>query len=202
MSNPIRWSGLAAFVGGILYALFMFFHPANEVAGMRTATWMPVHAMWLVATLLILLGLVGLHVQQAQQSGRPNLMGFLIAFFGTALLLADTWVETFIFPTLALRVPGLFEAPPASFMVAILLGYLLFVLGYVLLGISIARSGILPRWAGLLLAGGAPLFVVGAATVQIVAIIGAVLFGVGWRWLGYALLGSQSSASAQTAHVK
>lgn len=58
----MRWSGLAAMLGGALYALFMFFHPPNEPAGMDDALWMPVHVVWLVSVLLILLGLVGLYV--------------------------------------------------------------------------------------------------------------------------------------------
>lgn len=41
----VRCSGLAAMVGGALYALFMFFHPANDPTGMVTALWTPVHVV-------------------------------------------------------------------------------------------------------------------------------------------------------------
>src|SRR5215213_11430668 len=79
LSNLVRWSGLAAMVGGVLYALFMFFHPPNEPAGMDDALWVPVHVVWLVSILLILLGLVGLYMRYADRMGSLGLVAFLVA---------------------------------------------------------------------------------------------------------------------------
>ncbi len=86
----VRLSGLAAVVGGALYALFMFFHPANDPTGMTTSLWTPVHVAWLVSVLLILLGLVGLYVEHAGQMGPLGLAAFVVTFFGNALLVAGT----------------------------------------------------------------------------------------------------------------
>ncbi|CAA9586769.1 MAG: hypothetical protein AVDCRST_MAG88-4065, partial [uncultured Thermomicrobiales bacterium] len=80
----IRWSGLASILGGTLYALFMFFHPANDSTGMRTGAWTPVHLTWHVAVLLALLGLVELYARQAHRAGRFGLVSFVVAFVGTA----------------------------------------------------------------------------------------------------------------------
>ncbi len=201
----IRWSGLASILGGTLYALFMFFHPANDSTGMRTGAWAPVHLMWHVAVLLALLGLVGLYARQAHRAGRFGLVSFVVAFVGTALSVGETYVEAFVLPALALEAPGLLERLEAGevpaaiqpLMVSLLAGVALFILGYILFGITILRAGVLPRPAGLLLIIGAPLFTFGTQVHQAIATGGAVLFGAGFIWLGYALW---SSATGQTEY--
>lgn len=198
----VRWGGLAAMMGGALYTLFMFIHPANDPTGMTTALWTPVHVAWLISVLLILLGLVGLYLEHADQMGALGLAAFVVAFCGNALLVAGTFIDAFVLPTLALGLPEALENPPVSLMIALLLTYLLFALGYVLFGIVIMRWGVLSRWAGLLLAVGAPLFLVGVATVQPIAIVGAVLFGAGWMWLGFTMLSGKEALVARAASVR
>lgn len=56
------------------------------------------------------------------------------------------------------------------------------------MGLVTLRSTVLPRWAGLLLLIGAPLFVIPVPPAPVIVnTIGAVLFGLGYIWLGYAL---------------
>jgi hypothetical protein len=109
-----------------------------------------------------------------------------VAFLGNILLVTGTFIDAFVLPSLALELPEAFEAPPVPIAIALSLTYLLFVLGYVLFGTAVIRSGVLPRWASLMLAVGSPLFAVGVTTVQALTVVGALLFGVGWAWLGYA----------------
>lgn len=109
-----------------------------------------------------------------------------MAFLGNILLVTGTFIDAFVLPSLALELPEAFEAPPVPIAIALSLTYLLFALGYVLFGTAVIRSGMLPRWAGLMLAVGSPLFAVGVTTVQPLTVVGALLFGVGWAWLGYA----------------
>jgi len=49
---------------------------------------------------LLLLGLVGLFVRQAEATGTLGLAGFLVAFVGTVLLAGDLWLEAFAVPYL------------------------------------------------------------------------------------------------------
>ncbi len=115
-----------------------------------------------------------------------GLAAFLVAFIGNTLLVTGTFIDAFILPSLAFDLPEAFEAPPVPIAIALSLTYLPFVLGYVLFGTTVIRSGVLPRWAGLMLAVGSPLFAVVVTTVQPLTVIGALRFGVGWARLGYA----------------
>ena len=64
-------------------------------------------------------------------------------------------------------------------------------------GIATMRAGVLPRFAGLMVSIGAIMYVVGgfsipilgpeSSVVSIIEIGGAIPFGVGITWLGYAL---------------
>ncbi|MDP8974715.1 MAG: hypothetical protein M3N45_16485, partial [Actinomycetota bacterium] len=68
---------------------------------------------------------------------------------------------------------------------------------YVLFGLATMRAGVLPSWGGLLIAIGALLYVAGgfslpvfgqeSAMVTIIETMGALPFGLGFVWLGYAL---------------
>jgi hypothetical protein len=74
----------------------------------------------------------------------------------------------------------------------------IFSIGYVLLGVAVARAGMLPRGAGVLLAIGAPLVAFSPPIgVQAVIIIGHTLFGVGFAWSGYALFTARKNPPAE-----
>ena len=67
-----------------------------------------------------------------------------------------------------------------------------FIVGYVLFGIAMARTGTLPRSAGVLVAVGAPSHLIGFALAQFaspalwpIAILGSVALGAGLAWPGY-----------------
>ena len=68
-----------------------------------------------------------------------------------------------------------------------IVGLLLFIVGGVLAGLAVAASGLLPRWAGWLLAVSIPLFAVGsimAAALAQAGAIGALLVGLVIAWVG------------------
>jgi hypothetical protein len=134
------------------------------------------------APLLLLIGLMGLHFRISGRSGRFERAGFLLALLGLILILAGNvgqfWLgidDTYIMTAPAYR--------------AFRLGLLVLAVGSIVFGAAAARVGALPRWGTL------P-FVVGALC-GLVAFLGDlgtfgamlwILFGVGWAWLGLALL--------------
>ncbi len=174
----IRQSGLLAVGAGAYMVVLPFVHPSDEV-GMRSAAWVPVHLLYFAALALMLLVLVGIFARQLQRAGWLGVAGFLVAFFGTAMMLLEGREHLFS-PDFGVGTPlGLWELISAS---------LIFSVGYVLLGIAIARAGVLPRGAGILLAIGGPIVAFSPPIgVVSVLIVGHALFGLGLVWSGYAL---------------
>src|SRR5215208_4567223 len=84
-SDLIRWSGLAAMVGGALWAVGAFFdlmyfspQPMSEVV--PTSSFLFQQVLYLLGATLLLIGLVELYARQSQAAGALGLVGFLIAF--------------------------------------------------------------------------------------------------------------------------
>jgi drug/metabolite transporter (DMT)-like permease len=135
--------------------------------------------MYFAALMVILLVLVGIFARQLQRAGRVGLAGFLTAFVGTAMLLLEGREHRFS-PDFGVGMPlELWE---------LILASLVFSVGYVLLGAAIARAGVLPRGAGILLAVGGPVVAFSPPIeVPAVLIVAHALFGLGLVWSGYAL---------------
>jgi hypothetical protein len=174
----IRQSGLLAIVAGACIVLLPFVHPSDDI-GPRSAAWVSVHLMYFAALMVILLVLVGIFARQLQRAGRVGLAGFLTAFVGTAMLLLEGREHLFS-PDFGVGMPlGLWD---------LILASLVFSVGYVLLGAAIARAGVLPRGAGILLAVGGPVVAFSPPIeVPAVLIVAHALFGLGLVWSGYAL---------------
>ena len=78
-SNLIRWGGLAALAGGVLWvvtdvAFFVLIGDQPESIVGPTSTWVILAGLFLAGGMLVLLGLVGLYTFQAAEGGgrRPN----------------------------------------------------------------------------------------------------------------------------------
>ena len=125
-------------------------------------------------------GLLGLHTAQASQYGRLGTIGFWLAIIGTVLSLAAGLV-TVVAALLRL------EDVNADASLA-LVGYLLLIIGFLLLGSATLRARVLPVWAGLLL-------VIGSIVMLLLPPFAASSFqrllwvvpGIVWLALSYAL---------------
>jgi hypothetical protein len=198
-ANLIRWAGVSAIVAGICYGLVGIFHPHNMLPSVTTPRWVIVHILATAMSFFGLLGMAGLYARQAEKTGWLGLAGYLLFSLWLALILGFSFVEVFILPVLATAVPtvvegwlGMFTGSPS----AIDLGALpvlwtltgpIYILGGVLFGIATFRAGILPRWAGVLLAVGT---VVGPVAILFPPELQpkvAVPVGLALAWLGYAL---------------
>ncbi len=114
-SNLIRWGGLTALISaalsvvGDILRLFVDVESAGAATGTSYAL---VFWMYLIGGVLLLLGLVGLYASQSEAAGVLGLVGFLVAFVGTALLVGVLWFELFITPALAAEAPELEQSTP------------------------------------------------------------------------------------------
>jgi len=63
-ANVIRWSGLAAVVGGLIFAGIQPIHPPDEVASVTTSAWAIITTLKTAMCLLFLLGITGIYARQ------------------------------------------------------------------------------------------------------------------------------------------
>lgn len=190
-SSLLRWSGLAALVGGGLLAIlsileFILFGGQPGSAAVMSGAWIVVEVSWILAAVLIILGLAGLYGRQAERAGSLGLIGFLLAVTGTVMASGVDWSAAFVGPWLArIGSPEILDAEPSGSMLAgFLLSYGLWVLGWLLFGLASLRAGVLPRGPALLLIVGAVLaFAMGVLEIP----FELVVFGAAVAWMGYAL---------------
>lgn len=204
----IRWSGPAAVVAGLSYALVGVFHPPNVLASVATPTWLVVHILAMATSIFGLLGLTGIYARQAEKSGWVGLGGYLLLTLWLTLVLGFTFVEVFILPPLTTAAPtfveawlGMFNGTASEINLAGLstvwtITGPLYILGGILFGIATFRARLLPRWAGVLLG-------VGTAMGPLAALLPldlqpkiAVPAGLALAWLGYALWTERRARSA------
>lgn len=180
-SELIRWSGLAAIVGGVslviaeFVTLTFFGYDFSRTA--TTGTYAFYSLLIMIAGLLLPLGLVGLYAKQVEASGPLGLVGFVVAFVGTVLVAGFFWTSAFIAPVLAVEAPELLavRSLPGFFR-----SFVVFGLGWLLFGVATLRGGVYPRAAGILL-------IVGAVLSVVRLPLTSVVLGAAVAWMGYVL---------------
>lgn len=198
-SNLIRLAGLSALLGGACYVFVGVVHPPNVPASVSTTRWAVVHVVACAMCFFSLLGITGIYARQAKRAGWLGLAGYLLLSLWFVLIMGFSFVEAFILPRLATSQPafvagwfGMLVGPATKIDLGPLptiwtLTAPLYMLGGLLFGISIYRVGILPRWAGVLLAVGAVLAPIAALLPNASQPKIAIPVGVALAWLGYAL---------------
>ncbi len=138
-SNLIRWSGLAAVLGGVLGVVSEFLRQtidfSDPEAAVNTASYAVDSLLGLLLTALVQLGLVGLYARQAEASGVLGLISFLLAFLGTGLALGLAFIEAFVTPVVVTQAPELMESGVVA-GTGTLLAFALFILGWILFGVA------------------------------------------------------------------
>lgn len=144
------------------------------------------------------------------RAGRMGLIAMAITVFGSALFLTVGGVSTFASPEQGQMhlqgIEGYREMPPIlaqTLMMATMgVGVLLMLVGNVLLGLAVWRSGILSRWAGALWIAGSALPLLGQMYIMLpigadstlpTVPMGAVLLVIGGAWMAYRVLREPSA---------
>lgn len=210
-SNLIRWAGLSAMGAGILFVVIQAIHPLDVLPSVTTARWAIVHYVAIAMCFLGLLGVTGIYARQVEEAGWLGLAGYLLLSLFYAITLAFQFIEALISPLLATEAPkfvegflGIVTGAPSEVslgalpLVYALTGFVGYMLGGVLFGIAIFRAGILPRWAGGLLAVGVVLPLIGTGLLpHPLDRIFAVPVGVALAWLGYALWSERRAPASE-----
>ena len=201
METPVRWAG-ACFVAAGLLTLPAVTHPDILEIGLaeasRTPLWTLTHAIGLAVVALSLGGVAGLALLHRGRWGRLGTIAVPVTVVGLVATAALSGIEAFVFPAVARADPALldFDGPIAGAPAFWILGglALLWLLGTALLGIAVARAGVLPRAPALLLAGGALGFAAFEGPfVPVLGQLAVVLLAGSQLWLGGVLVRSGQS---------
>src|SRR5215211_7107528 len=163
----------------------------------------------ILGTILAIFGVIALGAYLASsRSGRLALLAMVLSVAGSCLILTIFGFSTIISPVIGQLYlagqPGvmkvneaIFSSPAFGFLV--LPGLLLYLVGTILFGVAIWRSGTLPKWAGVLYA---PTGLLIAAGVQIgvAPTLGSAMVVVAGGWIAWSVMlqpSSQLGAEAQ-----
>jgi hypothetical protein len=204
----MRLAGVPAMLTGLCFIVIGMFHQENVPASVTTATWVNVHIAATALGFFGLFGMAGLYARQVEKTGWLGLAGFVLFTLWMTLVGGFSFVEAFVLPHLATESPkfvagllGMFTSIPSEVDLGLLptlwkTSGLLIILGPLLFGIATFRAGVLPRWAGGLLA-------LGAVLVPVSAMIPPeyqpefimIPIGLAFAWLGYALFSEHQAKS-------
>jgi hypothetical protein len=198
-SGLVRWCGLAAMLGGVLWAISAVIHAskprgciAEECAfrPMRETSALDGFPL-LLSLLLFAGGVAGLMIlaRSAGRWGKAGNTGVILCAIGAALVVIASLVQTIFFGGDFPLMP-FFVIPSA----------LALVFGLLLLGLAILRARVLPRWA-------AVLFIVGTLAMlgvneQTARVLLAIPLGVAWVVVGYVLWSGRGTAAQQPSRVR
>jgi hypothetical protein len=196
-ASLIRLGGLAAIVGGIVYAgvglieerLAEYLYYMANIGGGFIAVLMPLGAMAAIAAL---------HALHSERYGLLGALASLAALVGLALAIG------------ALTVGVISPSPDLDRLLqALIIGLLVATVGILLLGLLSVDTGMLPWWGGVALVAGSPVgvfltMIPSAASGGTLPLWGAfqALGGVPWIVVGYAIFRAAGRVSEQPSRVR
>jgi len=216
----IRWTGLAAIAGGLIFAGIQPIHPADELASVTTGIWTVVIALKFAMCLLFLIGFAGIYSRQAEKAGWLGFIGFALLTLSWFLQTGFVFVELFVLPVVADGLPGFVTSalgvanghPGVMNIGPLVPTYAVvgvcYLLGGLLFGIATVRAHVLPRWPAILLVFAAVITPAAALLPHAIQRYSAIPMGIALICLGYALWSErrpttahQSSQGASSARV-
>ena len=204
-----RAAGLAAIVAGLLYVLVQFIHPDETAASVTTSGWTLTHQLTLGMGVFALVGISGMYFRQVPEMRVLGLIGYLVfaAFF--LLVVANTFVEVVVLPSiadeaaqyvndlLATQVGDTVQGDVGGYSVAWAIASATYLIGALAFGIALFRAGILARWASLLLAIGAVAALLVAVLPESLDRLAALPVGIALVGLGYSLWQNVKAAASE-----
>jgi hypothetical protein len=205
-TNVIRLSGLACIVFGALLSLTFLLRAVFPDPDPTTGSHVIVGTLRVLTAAFGILAFTGMYARQVEQAGKLGLAGYLFAFLGIAMVFGLDFSFTYLFPVFAIGVPefvaqldaGQIE-PAGPIIVIFFLVDIVFLIGVILFGAATLRAGVLPRPAATVMLVGAIGLSISDYLPGFIAPTGALLAGLGFAWLGYALWSGAEEPTGQAA---
>jgi hypothetical protein len=206
--NLIRWTGLAALLGGIIFAGIQPIHPPDVLASVATSLWAVIISLKLLMCFLFLIGIAGIYARQVEEAGWLGFVGFVLFSASWALQSGFVFAELYILPPLATTTPqfidsylGVVNGTPGVMDIGALVPTyaavgILYLLGGIVFGVATVRAGVLPRWPAILLAVTALVTPAAVLLPHAQQRFVAVPMGLALAWLGYALWSERRAQAA------
>jgi hypothetical protein len=194
-------SGIAAAVAGAIFITVQINHPGFDTYLTDTNEWVIRCSAKAVMAVLALAGITGIYLRQVRQMRVLGLVGYIVFALGYLMMLATEVMAVAFLPALTDKAPAFVNDvvvtsggghPVGSIghlQIFFAVAGACYMLGGLLFGIALFRTGILARWAAILLAVGivatAALAVLPASFDRPIAVPeGIALIGLGvslWR---------------------
>ncbi len=183
------FGGVLLVVADLVILLVVSFEDFSQ--GVLSNSYAYVQGLYLLGTVLILGGLVGLYASQVEAAGTLGLVGFVVAFAGTALAVGIFWAETFVVPEAA-KVSREFreDEPSNTLILAVTLTFMLVAVGWALFGIATFRARVYRRLLAVLL-------VIGALLSLFPLSFASMALGLAVALLGFSLFTRKAAISAK-----
>ena len=163
-SGLTRAAGVAAAVAGSIFIAVQVNHPADAAFDTETTEWLARCTAKAVMCVLALAGIAGMYLRQHRQAGLLGLAGWVVFTLGYLILFSVEIVAATVLPTLldtdhgyvmdvvSAAAGGKPEGDIGAVQLVLNLAGAGYIIGGLLFGIALFRTGILARWAAALLA--------------------------------------------------
>jgi hypothetical protein len=159
-----RWAGVAAVAAGLTFIGVQIGHPDLDVTSVGTVEWTVRNSAKAVFAALGLAGITGMYLRQYRRAGALGLVGYLVFAVGYLALLCVEVIAAAVLPNLVDSEPGFVNDLVAAanggtpngdiggLQTLLNVAGAGYIVGGLLFGIALFRTGVLTRWAAALLA--------------------------------------------------
>ena len=186
-------------ISGVLFIIWWILLGISQMLGssgdslsqlVQSPSWIPINIIGLVASLLLVMGLIRILIGNESSLGVFGFLGFIICILGVVLFTSLQFDETFVWPLLATHADSLLEIDGPmftnpGFLAAYIIMGILFALGFIFVAVQSLRRNIFPKIPSIFLIIGAPVFGGGLYVPLMLRTIGLILLGISFIWVGF-----------------
>ena len=184
-----RYGAPIAIIAGVLVTttrLVILFTTPAEIEALKAYVLTTTHAVNSVVSILafglLVIALVAVYEREARSSGAFGAIAFGAAVLGTVFMTGDWWYEALAVPRLAEIAPDVVDTfAGGRLIIGGLISFALFGIGWIMYGAASVRARVIPRSISIaiLVAG-----LMSGVPIGIVYLIGGVVHGLAFVWLG------------------